>query len=75
MGARVGDADGEQVLRTMLGFGITKDVQVSVSLPVELTRSDRTRMGRMMATMSSRRDAEVLAAWRVHTRPVADTGP
>lgn len=73
MGARVGDADAEQVLRTMLGFGITKDVQVSVSLPVELTRSDRTRMGRMMATMSSRRDAEVLAAWRVHTRPVADT--
>ena len=73
MGARVGDADGEQALRTMLGFGITKDVQISASLPVELSRSDRTPMGRMMATMSSRLEAEVLAAWRVRTRSVGDT--
>lgn len=73
MGARVSDADGEQALRTMLGFGITKDVQISVSLPVELSRSDRMPMGRMMATMSSRLEAEVLAAWRVHSRPVGDT--
>jgi len=73
MGARVRDAENEQVLRTMLGFGITKDVQISMSLPVELGRSDSLPMGRMMATMSSRREAEVLAGWRVHTRPVADT--
>ena len=73
MGARVRDAENEQVLRSMLGFGITKDVQISLSLPVELSRSDGLPMGRMMATMSSRREAEVLAGWRVHTRPVADT--
>jgi hypothetical protein len=73
MGSQVLKAENDQVLRSMLGFGITEDLQLSVSLPIELSTSGQMPMGRMMAMMSSRREAEVLAGWRVHTRPVGDS--
>jgi hypothetical protein len=73
MGTRTGDGSGEQVLRSMLGFGVTPDVQVSVSLPIALSTPAAIPMGRMMAMMSSREDAEVLVGWRVRTRPVGDS--
>lgn len=74
MGTRVPEGEGEQVLRSMIGFGITEDLQVTVSLPFELSTSGQMPMGRMMAMMSSRREAEVLAGWRVQTRNIGDSG-
>jgi hypothetical protein len=63
-----------QTLRTMIGFGITEDIQVSASLPFDLGTHPPLPGGRMMAMMSSNREFEVLGAWRVHTRPVGIGG-
>jgi hypothetical protein len=62
----------DQVLRSMISFGVTKDFQISASLPVPLATSSQMPMGRMMAMMSANRDVEALAGWRFHGRPVRE---
>lgn len=69
MGRRDRSGDDDQMLRTMLSFGITEDLQISASLPIGLTSTGRMPMGRMMAMMSSNREMELLAGWRFHRRP------
>lgn len=69
MGRRDRSGDDDQMLRTMLSFGITEDLQISASLPIGLTSTGRMPMGRMMAMMSSNREMEFLAGWRFHRRP------
>ena len=64
----------DQMLRTMISFGVTKDFQISESLPITLTGSPHMPMGRMMAMMSGNQDAEALAGWRFHGRPVGEGG-
>jgi hypothetical protein len=64
----------DQLLRTMISFGVTKDFQISTSLPIALTSSSQMPMGRMMAMMSSNNEFEALAAWRFHGRPVGEGG-
>jgi hypothetical protein len=64
----------DQLLRTMISFGVTKDFQVSTSLPIALTSSSQMPMGRMMAMMSSNNEVEALAGWRFHSRPVGEGG-
>ena len=64
----------DQMLRSMLSFGITEDLQISASLPIALTTTGHMPMGRMMAMMSGNREFEVLAGWRLHTRPVGEGG-
>src|SRR5918993_6092484 len=73
---RTSDApdSNEQMLRTMISFGVTKDFQVSGSLPIALTSSSHMPMGRMMAMMSSNRDVEALAGWGFYGRPVGEGG-
>ena len=61
---------GGQILRSMIGFGITEKLQLSMSLPVPLVRSQMLPAGRMMSMMSYNRDIEMLAGWRFQTRPV-----
>ena len=60
---------GGQVLRSMIGFGVTEKLQVSMSLPLPLSGSHMLPSGRMMSMMSSNRDVEALAGWRFQTRP------
>ena len=63
-----------QALRTMISFGVTEDVQVSASVPFEIGTHPPLPGARMMAMMSSQRELEALAGWRVHTRPLGVGG-
>ncbi len=69
-----GPDTNDQLLRSMISFGVTKDFQLSASLPIALTSSSQMPMGRMMAMMSANREVEALAGWRFHTRPVGEGG-
>jgi hypothetical protein len=64
-----GPEESGQILRSMIGFGVTEKVQVSISLPVPLVSSQMLPSGRMMSMMSYNRDIEALAGWRFQTRP------
>lgn len=66
-------SDDDHMLRTMIGYGLTEDLQISVSLPVSLSGTGRTMPGRMMAMMSGNRDVETLAGWRFHRRGVGES--
>jgi hypothetical protein len=69
---RIGEArnDDEQMLRTMISFGITEDLQISGSLPVSIETPIFMPRGRTMPLMSSARDFEAIAGWRFHRRSV-----
>jgi hypothetical protein len=73
MGRRA-DETVAQTFRTMIGFGITEDIQLSASLPFDLGTHPPLPGGRMMAMMSSNRELEVLGAWRMHSRPIGIGG-
>jgi hypothetical protein len=66
MGRRDRTGDSDQILRSMIGYGITEDLQITASLPIELTSTGRMPMGRMTALMSGNRDMEALVGWRFH---------
>ena len=70
MGRRDREGDDDQMLRSMVGFGLTEDLQISASLPIELGEHHRWPAGRMMATMSGNKDVEMLVGWRFHRQPV-----
>ena len=73
MGRTADGPDGtDQMLRSMIGFGVTEDIQISASLPIALATSRAMPMGRMTAMMSANREFEAIAAWRFHRRPVGD---
>jgi len=70
---RVGeDADGQQMFKTMVSFGITETVQVSGSVPIAM--SDGLGPARMMSAMSSDREFEALVAYRFQRRTVGIGG-
>ena len=69
----VGAAD-EQLLRTMISFGITEDLQISASVPIPLQSSQFMPIGRPMSLMSAERDLESMVSWRFHRRPTAGGG-
>jgi len=57
------------LLRPMLGYGITEDLQASLSVPVPLYTPSApvpSLATRMMAMMPSTPDAEFLLSWRFH---------
>lgn len=74
MGRISEDHDNEQLLRTMISFGVTENLQMSASLPILLESPVRMPTGRMMATMSDHRDLEGLLAWRFHHQPIGQNG-
>jgi hypothetical protein len=65
-----GFSDDEQMLRTMISFGITEDLQISGSLPITLDSSFYMPRGRVMAMMSSHQDFESILGWRFQRRAV-----
>src|SRR5688572_26347160 len=72
---RTGDRDGteEQTLRTMISFGITEDLQISGSLPINLVTPVYMPRGRVTATMSSMQELETSVAWRFHRKTMGSS--
>lgn len=67
--ARWGEGDARSVmLRPMLAYGITEDVQLSVSFPLSLSDAEGLPTARGATRMPTTRDVEALVAWRFHRR-------
>jgi len=67
------DAQREQMLKTMLSFGITENWQVSGSFPLAMS-GGALAPARMMSAMSSDREFEGLSAYRFQRRTVGIGG-
>ncbi len=67
---RVGTAGSSVMERAMLSYGITQDIQISVSAPAVFT-SAPLAPGRVTAMMPATGDYEALAAWRFQRRDTA----
>jgi len=59
-----GGAEHTAMLRHMLSYGITEDLQASLSLPIPFYREPGLPRARTMAMMPSSPDVEFLAGWR-----------
>jgi len=71
---RGGDEDQrQQMLKTMLSFGLTENLQLSGSLPLVMQDGDLAP-ARMMSAMSSDRELETLTAYRFQRRTVGVGG-
>ena len=71
---RSGDADErQQMLKTMLSFGVTENLQLSGSFPLAM-QDGRLAAARMMGAMSSDREFEALSAYRFQRRTVGIGG-
>jgi len=71
---RSGDEEQrQQMLKTMLSFGVTENLQLSGSLPLAMGDA-RLAPARMMSAMSSDRELEGLAAYRFQRRTVGIGG-
>jgi hypothetical protein len=72
--ARCGeDGDRQQMLKTMLSYGLTENLQVSGSFPVAMSEG-RLAGARMMSLMSSDRELEALIGYRFQRRTVGIGG-
>jgi hypothetical protein len=72
--ARCGaDGDQQQMLKTMVSYGITENLQVSGSVPVAMSDS-RLAGARMMSLMSSDREIEALVGYRFQRRTIGIGG-
>lgn len=58
------------MLRPMLSYGLTEDVQLSLSVPVPLYRADGVLPVRAATRMPANRDLEATLAYRFHRRGV-----
>ena len=67
------DDEHQQMLRTMLSFGLTENLQVSASLPLAMSAGN-LRSARMMSLMSSDRDLEGLVGYRFQRRTIGIGG-
>jgi hypothetical protein len=54
------------MFRPLVSYGITEDLQASISLPMPLYMPQGLPGARMMAMMPSNRDVELLVGWRFH---------
>lgn len=72
MGRRA-NAQTSVMLRPMIEYGITEDLQVSLSLPVPVYVPEAGRPVRTMMRMPATPDAEIVLAWRFH-RDGVDVG-
>jgi hypothetical protein len=63
----------EQTLRTMISFGITEDLQISGSLPINLVTPLYMPRGRVTATMSTMQEMETSLAWRFHRKAMGSS--
>jgi hypothetical protein len=67
------DEQRQQMLKTMLSFGITENLQVSGSFPLAMSDGGFAP-ARMMSAMSSDREFEALTSYRFQRRPVGIGG-
>ena len=67
------DATREQMLKTMVTFGVTEIVQLSASAPLVMSDSSLPP-ARMMSAMSNDREVEGLLGYRFQRRPVGIGG-
>jgi hypothetical protein len=67
------DVKREQMLKTMVTFGITEVVQVSGSVPLAMS-TNTLAPGRMMSAMSNDREFEGLVGYRFQRRPIGIGG-
>lgn len=71
---RAGDSDQQQqMLRTMLSFGVTENLQLSASVPLAMNDS-QLQPARVMSSMSSGRNVEGLVAYRFQRRTIGVGG-
>jgi hypothetical protein len=71
---RAGDEhERQQMLKTMLSFGVTENLQISGSLPLAMG-DGRLAPARMMSAMSSDREFEGLVAYRFQRRTIGIGG-
>ena len=63
---RIAGSEQAAMLRSMIGYGITEDLQVSVSLPMPLYHRPGVPQIRTMAMMPANADVELLLGWRFH---------
>lgn len=69
---RENEEDGEMaMIRPMVGYGITEDLQISFSVPVPLYRESSIAPERAMAMMPGTPDHEILVNWRFHRQGTA----
>ncbi|HUG95142.1 MAG TPA: hypothetical protein VMK30_03265, partial [Pleomorphomonadaceae bacterium] len=61
------------MFRPLLSYGITEDLQASISLPMPLYMPQGLPGARTMGMMPSSRDVEILVGWRFH-RQGTDVG-
>lgn len=66
--SRVGSGNALLMLRPMLSYGLTEDVQLSASLPVPLIRPPGLAPQRMAMRMPATPDAELTLGWRFQRR-------
>lgn len=69
MGRSVGSTN-RAMLRPMVSYGITEDLQLSGSLPVPLGETGGIPPARGMSRMPTTRDLEGLVAWRFHRNAI-----
>jgi len=67
------DDERQQMLKTMLSFGLTENLQLSGSFPLAMGDGNLAP-ARMMSAMSSDREFEALTAYRFQRRPVGIGG-
>jgi hypothetical protein len=67
------DQPSDEMLRTMLSYGATENLQVSVSIPVPLS-TGTLPPARMMSIMSSTTELESIVGWRFQRRDVGIGG-
>lgn len=73
MGRSVAGGRTSAMLRPLISYGITEDLQASLSLPVPLYTVEGSMPVRMMAMMPANPDVEILVGWRFH-REGTDVG-
>ena len=67
MGRRVGEHE-MAMLRSMISYGITEDLQISASLPVPIYSRMGMTPGRVALRMPATPDVEFTMGWRFHRR-------
>jgi hypothetical protein len=67
------DAERQQMLKTMISFGVTENLQLSASVPLAMGDA-RLASARMMSLMSSDREVEGLVGYRFQRRTIGVGG-
>lgn len=71
--SRLVGSTGMAMTRSMISYGVTEDLQVSLSLPMSLYVRQGLPAAHAMARMPTTRDVEALLGWRFH-REGTDVG-